>query len=199
MPNEVMATPYSKHWAEGLIHKSRTPNTLPTYIPRFQFKYASHYCPASSGPILPFFFWFPMLGLTRNWIDDIEALISGSKYIKALIPAVVNIVYRKLLQYDITARAFQTRSTSFEGPLDEFPSEDSPQIKHRKLFLKGYLNKLCSDPSKLEFWEYLDKVGWVVFWRWFHALFREFPIHMILGWCTSVKGENTRFTSNTSI
>lgn len=44
--------------------------------------------------------------------DDIEALITGAKYIKQLIPAIVNIVYHKLLQYDITARAFQTRSTS---------------------------------------------------------------------------------------
>ena len=51
---------------------------------------------------------------------DIEALITGAKYVKALIPAVVNIVYKKLLQYDITARAFTTRSTSFEGPLEEF-------------------------------------------------------------------------------
>lgn len=91
--------------------------------------------------------------------DDIEALITGAKYIKALIPAVVNIVYRKLLQYDITSRAFQTRSTSFEGPLDESPDEHSPQVLHRKMFLRGYLNRLCSDPSKMEFWEYLDKVG----------------------------------------
>lgn len=95
-------------------------------------------------------------------IDDIEALITGSKYIKALIPAVVNIVYKKLLQYDITARAFTTRSTSFEGPLDDQPDENSPQILHRKMFLRAYLNKLCSDPSKLEFWEYLDKVGYVI-------------------------------------
>lgn len=27
------------------------------------------------------------------------------------------------------------------------------------MFLRGYLNKLCSDPTKMEFWEYLDKVG----------------------------------------
>ena len=97
-----------------------------------------------------------------GWIrcaDDIEALISGAKYIRALIPAVVNIVYKKLLQYDITARAFQTRSTSFEGALDEFPDENSPQILHRKMFLRGYLSKLCSDPSQMDFWEYLDKVG----------------------------------------
>jgi hypothetical protein len=88
-------------------------------------------------------------------------LVSGSKYIQALIPAVVNIVYKKLLQYDITARAFQTRSTAFEGPIDETetPDEDSPQILHRKMFLRAYLKKLCSDPTQMEFWEYLDKVG----------------------------------------
>lgn len=109
---------------------------------------------------------------------DIDALISGRKvrpppplphmtrhvltppqYIQALIPAVVNIVYKKLLQYDITARAFTTRSTSFEGPMDETPDEESPQILHRKKFLSGYLKKLCSDPAQMEFFEYLDKVG----------------------------------------
>lgn len=71
----------------------------------------------------------------------------------------VNIVYRKLLQYDITARAFTTRSTSFEGPLDEQPDESSPQILHRKSFLRAYLKKLCTDPTQMEYWEYLDKVG----------------------------------------
>ncbi|KAM7195888.1 Protoglobin domain containing protein [Naviculisporaceae sp. PSN 640] len=91
--------------------------------------------------------------------NDIEALTSGAKYIQALIPAVVNIVYKKLLQYDITARAFQTRSTAFEGPMDDIPDEDSPQILHRKQFLRAYLKKLCSDPTRMEFWEYLDKVG----------------------------------------
>ncbi|KAK7190876.1 hypothetical protein DPSP01_007859 [Paraphaeosphaeria sporulosa] len=90
---------------------------------------------------------------------DIEALISGAKYIKALIPALVNIVYKKLLQYDITARAFETRSTSYEGPVDMNLNETSPQILHRKMFLRAYLTKLCSDPSKMEYWEYLDKVG----------------------------------------
>lgn len=91
--------------------------------------------------------------------DDVNTLITGSKYIKSLIPAIVNIVYKKLLKYDITARAFTTRSTSYEGPVDEYPEEHSPQIQYRKMFLRGYLQKLCSDPSKFEFWEYLDKVG----------------------------------------
>jgi hypothetical protein len=92
---------------------------------------------------------------------DVEALVTDAKYVKALIPAVVNIVYKKLLSFDITARAFQTRSTSFKGPLDETPTEESPQILHRKLFLRAYLIKICSDPTKMEFWEYLDKVGYV--------------------------------------
>lgn len=104
---------------------------------------------------------------------DIEALISGAKYVRALIPAVVNIVYKKLLQYDVTARAFTTRSTSFEGPMDEYPDEDSPQIQHRKIFLRAYLAKLCSDPSQMEFWEYLDKVGMM------HVgLGRAHPLHV---------------------
>lgn len=91
--------------------------------------------------------------------DDAAALEQGGKYIKALIPAVVNIVYKKLLTYDITARALTTRSTSYEGPIDLNPTLTSPQIEHRKQFLRGYLIKLCTDPTKMEFWEYMDKVG----------------------------------------
>jgi hypothetical protein len=45
--------------------------------------------------------------------------------------------------------------------MDEEPDEMSPQILHRKQFLRAYLKKLCSDPSQMEFWEYLDKVGYV--------------------------------------
>ncbi|KAB2578910.1 Globin-like protein [Lasiodiplodia theobromae] len=105
--------------------------------------------------------------------SDIEALQTGHKYIKALIPAIVNIVYKKLLQYDITARAFETRSTSFEGPMDAAPDENSPQIIHRKMFLRAYLTRLCSDPSKMEFWEYLDKVGMMHVGRG-----RQHPLHV---------------------
>ncbi len=125
---------------------------------------------------------FPRV-LTIICTEDINALITGSKYVKALIPAIVNIVYKKLLQYDITARAFTTRSTSFEGPMDEIPTEDSPQIQHRKVFLRAYLSKLCSDPSRMEFWEYLDKVGMM------HVgLGRAHPLHVEyihLGACLS--------------
>ncbi|KAH1436091.1 hypothetical protein KXV65_004711 [Aspergillus fumigatus] len=92
--------------------------------------------------------------------SDIEALTTGSKYIKALIPAVVNIVYKKLLEQDITARAFITRNTADEtANVDDWYTEDSPQIKRRKMFLRWYLTKLCSDPTEMEFWRYLNKVG----------------------------------------
>ncbi|KAF7592771.1 hypothetical protein BBP40_012529 [Aspergillus hancockii] len=90
---------------------------------------------------------------------DVEALTTGSKYIKALIPAVVNIVYKKLLEQDITARAFHTRDTSDERPIEDFYNEESPQILRRKMFLRWYLTKLCSDPTQTEFWRYLNKVG----------------------------------------
>ncbi|PHH50689.1 hypothetical protein CFIMG_003233RAa2 [Ceratocystis fimbriata CBS 114723] len=104
---------------------------------------------------------------------DIEALITGAKYIKALIPAIVNIVYKKLLSYDITAQAFMSRNTNSAENVDESLSEDSPQILHRKMFLRAYLQKLCSDPSQMEFWEYLDKVAMM------HVgLGRAHPLHV---------------------
>ncbi|KAK7917250.1 Protoglobin-domain-containing protein [Apiospora marii] len=129
--------------------------------------------------------------------QDIAALQSCAKYFKQLIPAVVNIVYQKLLAYDLTARALSTRSTTTPGnvaasPLtpmapgtaqpqqqqsqqqeEQFLNEASPQIQHRKLFLRAYLYKLCSDPSAPELWEYLDKVGMM------HVgLGRKHPLHI---------------------
>ncbi|KAI5296360.1 hypothetical protein KEM52_003591 [Ascosphaera acerosa] len=105
------------------------------------------------------------LAYLHDFIDfnaaDIEALATGAKYIKTLIPAIVNIVYKKLVETDITARAFHTNNTADETPIEHFVSEDSPQILHRKMFLRMYLLKLCSDPTQLDFWRYLDKVGMV--------------------------------------
>ncbi|KAL4871592.1 hypothetical protein BDV12DRAFT_194354 [Aspergillus spectabilis] len=91
--------------------------------------------------------------------SDVEALASGAKYIKTLIPAVVNLVYRKLLEYDITARAFHTRDTASDAPIEEYYKEESPQIMRRKMFLRWYLTKLISDPTQMDFWRYLNKVG----------------------------------------
>ncbi|OQE79101.1 hypothetical protein PENNAL_c0053G06575 [Penicillium nalgiovense] len=91
---------------------------------------------------------------------DIEALLTGNKYIKQLIPAVVNLVYKKLLQYDITSRAFHTRTTADEKePEEEYLHEETPKIQRRKMFLRWYLTRLCQDPTTMDFWRYLNKVG----------------------------------------
>ncbi|KAL4939844.1 hypothetical protein BDV06DRAFT_224623 [Aspergillus oleicola] len=91
--------------------------------------------------------------------SDMEALASGAKYIKTLIPAVVNLVYRKLLEYDITARSFHTKDTASEAPIEDFYGENSPPIMRRKMFLRWYLTKIISDPMQMDFWRYLNKVG----------------------------------------
>lgn len=91
--------------------------------------------------------------------DDVAALIDGHRYIRTVIPAIVNMVYKKLLRHDITARVFTNRDSRNETDPDKWVSEDSAQIQHRKMFLRWYLTKLNSDPTKMEYWEYLDKVG----------------------------------------
>ncbi|KAH7166427.1 Protoglobin-domain-containing protein [Dactylonectria macrodidyma] len=90
---------------------------------------------------------------------DLEALAFGSKFVKDLIPAVVHVVYQKLLQFDITARAFQVRDTRSEAAFEIELDENSPELLTRKMFLTSYLTKICSDQSKMAFWEYLDQVG----------------------------------------
>lgn len=97
---------------------------------------------------------------TNVFPADIEALLTGNKYIKQLIPAVVNLVYKKLLQYDITSRAFHTRTTADEKePEEEYLHEETPKIQRRKMFLRWYLTRLCQDPTTMDFWRYLNKVG----------------------------------------
>ncbi|KAF5011925.1 hypothetical protein FDECE_1990 [Fusarium decemcellulare] len=90
---------------------------------------------------------------------DLEALAFGSKFVQDLIPAVTHVVYRKLLQFDITARAFEVRDTRSEEPLNNVLDDNSPEVQTRKSFLNSYLKKICSDQSKMAFWEYLDNVG----------------------------------------
>lgn len=64
-----------------------------------------------------------------------------------------------MLDFDITARALRVRSTESEAQVDEYFTLDGPHVQRRKIFWKWYLTRLFSDPSRLEYWEYLDKVG----------------------------------------
>ncbi|KAJ5246107.1 hypothetical protein N7468_001090 [Penicillium chermesinum] len=91
---------------------------------------------------------------------DVQALRDGAKYLKQLIPTVTTLVYKKLLQWDITSRAFHTHTTANEDELEEdFLTEDTPQIRRRKMFLRWYLTRLCQDPAGMDFWKYLARVG----------------------------------------
>lgn len=71
----------------------------------------------------------------------------------------VHLIYRKLLNYDITARAFQFRDTRGEEPVIDQLDDNGAELKQRKMFLNSYLTKICSDQSQMAFWEYLDNVG----------------------------------------
>jgi hypothetical protein len=91
--------------------------------------------------------------------DDLAALEQGQDLVRMVIPDIVNSVYKKLLQYDITARVFSTRDSRDDEDPPVWPQDGSPAIQNRKIFLRWYLTRLNQDPSKMEFWEYLDKVG----------------------------------------
>ncbi|PYH69550.1 protoglobin family protein [Aspergillus vadensis CBS 113365] len=91
--------------------------------------------------------------------DDVATLVRGAKYVKALAPTVVDKVYVKLLEFDITARVFRTRNTAIEEEPDDYPTLNSPAVQRRRQFLRWYMTKLCSDPTKPEFWRYLNQVG----------------------------------------
>jgi hypothetical protein len=91
--------------------------------------------------------------------DDLAALEHGQDLVRMVIPDIVNSVYKKLLQYDVTARVFSTRDSRDDEDPPVWPQDGSPAIQNRKIFLRWYLTRLNQDPSKMEFWEYLDKVG----------------------------------------
>ena len=95
--------------------------------------------------------------------SDAAALHAAKPFIAPLIPIIVDLVYAKLLSFDITAKSFLPKNTGYEGLLPTDVTELSqthPQILSRKGFLTGYLGKLVTaDYSDEKTWEYFDKVG----------------------------------------
>lgn len=80
--------------------------------------------------------------------DDLVALEEGQDVIKAAIPGIVESVYKKLLAYDVTARVFSSRDSRSEEDPEFWASINSAAIHHRKIFLRWYLTKLNSDPTR---------------------------------------------------
>ncbi|RAH45616.1 protoglobin family protein, partial [Aspergillus brunneoviolaceus CBS 621.78] len=91
--------------------------------------------------------------------DDIIVFNKGVKYLKTAIPDLTHRLYSKMLEFDITARALRTRNTACHAHVEDLFTIDSPHVERRKIFWKWYLTRLCNDPSQMEYWEYLEKVG----------------------------------------
>ena len=95
--------------------------------------------------------------------EDAAALHAAAGVVGPLVPAIVEAVYTKLLEFDITAKAFVPRQTGYTGAAPAAVAEltlEHPQIRFRKDFLAGYLVKLVTmDYAQPASWEYLDKVG----------------------------------------
>lgn len=78
-----------------------------------------------------------------------------------MTPAIVDQVYAKLLEHDVTVRVFTSRDSRSTYNPEEWPTPNSKEISRRKIFLRWYLKKLNSDPRPMKYWEYLDKIGQV--------------------------------------
>lgn len=90
---------------------------------------------------------------------DIKALATSRPAVNAAIPDVVDKVYAKLLEHDVTARVFSSRDSRSSDDPEEWPTLTGKEISRRKIFLRWYLKKLNSDPTAKGYWQYLDKVA----------------------------------------
>ncbi|KAI8364584.1 Protoglobin-domain-containing protein [Blakeslea trispora] len=94
--------------------------------------------------------------------EDIKAIQAVADQIRPLVPVVVDAVYQKLFEFDVTKKHFVPKNEGFEGaaPVSlEDLTLDHPQIKFRKDFLSKYLYKILSGPHDERFLRYLDWVA----------------------------------------
>lgn len=94
---------------------------------------------------------------------DSNIITSIAPHVNAVIPGMVDELYSKLFEFDITKKVFMTRNHGFDGPLPEKLEDltlDSAQIVFRKVFMKAWARRvLTADYSKGKTWAYMDKVG----------------------------------------
>lgn len=100
------------------------------------------------------------LGFTHN---DADALHAAKLFVAPLIPTILDLVYTKLLSFDMTAQSFVPRQSDYVGLTPSNVKDlnvNHPQIAFRKTFLQKYLVMLVTaDYDDEKTWEYLDKVG----------------------------------------
>lgn len=76
-------------------------------------------------------------------LEDIAALRENQKHIKQAVPSIVESVFKKILHYDVTARAFTTRDTRIEDPVDYWLPEMGTQVKHREMVCEAFTVFCC--------------------------------------------------------
>jgi hypothetical protein len=94
--------------------------------------------------------------------EDIKVLNNFSTIILPIIPVIVDSVYRRLFQYDITKNYFIINNENFDESIrkNENLSLDSPQMIYRKDILSGYLKRLFLQHEWTnEFLNYLSRFG----------------------------------------
>ncbi|KAL9116568.1 MAG: hypothetical protein Q9187_006906 [Circinaria calcarea] len=123
--------------------------------------------PPTSLPSLP-----PRLSYTLSFLDfcpDIDgpAINASASLLGPLMPTVLDLVYTKLLSYDITAKAFVPPLE----PAESTPSKpQTPQELHlnhahilrQKTFLKAYLLRIAKNEDwspQSPLWGYMDRVA----------------------------------------
>ncbi|EMD40897.1 hypothetical protein CERSUDRAFT_111476 [Gelatoporia subvermispora B] len=94
---------------------------------------------------------------------DAEAITKLAPAVNDIIPGLVDDMYAKLFEFDITKKVFMTRNQGFDGPLPtrlEDLTLDSAQIVFRKVFMRAWARRvLTADYSNGKTWAYMDKVG----------------------------------------
>lgn len=94
--------------------------------------------------------------------EDIETIHASAELLGPVVPALVDAVYDKLVQYDATWRHFVPRQHGYDGPIVDSIENLNMQdeaIQFRKQHLGRYLTALVTKPYDGKMVNYLDMVG----------------------------------------
>ncbi|KAI9328477.1 Protoglobin-domain-containing protein [Zopfochytrium polystomum] len=93
---------------------------------------------------------------------DIAAIHAAAGAVAPLVPAIVDAVYAKLFEFDVTREFFVVRNEGFHGKTAGSAAAltgDDEQIRYRKSMLNKYLVKLVTAEYDEKFVDYIDWVG----------------------------------------